>query len=88
LPEENRIEEIKQLGEKVIPDTAEHGQANIRLQINNSQHEFEALRSSIRYLKLVPFSVVKYVQIVTRQLFIRIFCAEPTLKGSRLDFSN
>jgi len=47
LPEETRIEEIRQLGEIVLPDTADTGQANIRLQINNSVQEFEALRAAI-----------------------------------------
>ena len=48
LPEETRIDEIRSLGEKVLPETAAEGQGNIRLQINNSLQEFDALRHSLQ----------------------------------------
>ncbi|CAG7726205.1 unnamed protein product [Allacma fusca] len=48
LPEENyRIEDIRSLGNKVIPGTLESGQENIRSQIDTSQQEWESLLSSI-----------------------------------------
>jgi nesprin-1 len=37
------INQISQLGEEVIPNTAEDGQINIRAQIDSSQQEWEAL---------------------------------------------
>ncbi|ODN01313.1 Nesprin-1 [Orchesella cincta] len=48
LPEEAyRVEEIRSLGEKVIPGTIENSQENIRTQIDSSQQEWEALLSSV-----------------------------------------
>lgn len=49
LPEDaSRIQEIKSLGEKVIPGTLESGQVNIRSQIDTSQQEWEGLISAIK----------------------------------------
>lgn len=49
LPEEAyRVEEIRSLGEKVIPGTIESNQENIRTQIDSSQQEWEGLLSTIK----------------------------------------
>ena len=49
LPEEEpRVEQIRGLGEKVIPGTLESGQVNIRSQIDSSQQEWEGLVSAIK----------------------------------------
>lgn len=49
LPEEAyRVEEIRSLGEKVIPGTIETSQENIRTQIDSSQQEWEALLSAVK----------------------------------------
>ncbi|CAH2241590.1 jg3925 [Pararge aegeria aegeria] len=48
LPEEkNRIDKIRSLGEKVLPGTVNHGQTNIRNQIDASHQEWEGLVSFI-----------------------------------------
>lgn len=43
-----RIDQIRTLGEKVIPGTVESGQINIRSQVDSSQQEWEGLLSSIQ----------------------------------------
>lgn len=43
-----RIDQIRTLGEKVIPGTIESGQINIRSQVDSSQQEWEGLLSSIQ----------------------------------------
>lgn len=49
LPEdEPRVQQIRSLGEKVIPGTLESGQINIRAQIDASQQEWEGLISAVR----------------------------------------
>lgn len=49
LPEEEpRVQQIRALGEKVIPGTLESGQVNIRSQIDSSQQEWEGLVSAIK----------------------------------------
>lgn len=49
LPEEEpRIQQIRNLGEKVIPGTLESGQVNIRSQIDSSQQEWESLVSAVK----------------------------------------
>ncbi|XP_008555407.1 muscle-specific protein 300 kDa isoform X6 [Microplitis demolitor] len=49
LPEDQpRIQQIRVLGEKVIPGTLESGQVNIRSQIDSSQQEWEGLVSAIK----------------------------------------
>ncbi|XP_014483634.1 PREDICTED: nesprin-1 isoform X6 [Dinoponera quadriceps] len=49
LPEdEPRVQQIRSLGEKVIPGTLESGQVNIRSQIDSSQQEWEGLISAVR----------------------------------------
>ncbi|XP_012253400.2 muscle-specific protein 300 kDa isoform X14 [Athalia rosae] len=49
LPEdEPRVEQIRSLGEKVIPGTLESGQVNIRSQIDSSQQEWEGLVSAVK----------------------------------------
>ncbi|XP_018338972.1 PREDICTED: nesprin-1 isoform X6 [Trachymyrmex septentrionalis] len=49
LPEdESRVQQIKSLGEKVIPGTLESGQINIRSQIDSSQQEWEGLISAVK----------------------------------------
>ncbi|XP_018395829.1 PREDICTED: nesprin-1 isoform X2 [Cyphomyrmex costatus] len=49
LPEdESRVQQIKSLGEKVIPGTLESGQVNIRSQIDSSQQEWEGLISAVK----------------------------------------
>ncbi|KAK3930234.1 Nesprin-1 [Frankliniella fusca] len=49
LPEEeHRIEQIRALAEKVIPGTVEHGQVNVRAQVDSSQQEWEGLLSTLR----------------------------------------
>nr|CAD7429520.1 unnamed protein product [Timema monikensis] len=45
--EESRIQQIRSLGEKVIPGTVDSGQINIRSQIDSSQQEWEGLLSAI-----------------------------------------
>lgn len=48
LPEEkSRIDKIRSLGEKVLPGTISHGQANVRSQIDASHQEWEGLVSFI-----------------------------------------
>ncbi|XP_029680499.1 nesprin-1 isoform X2 [Formica exsecta] len=50
LPEdEPRIQQIRSLGEKVIPGTLESGQINIRSQIDSSQQEWEGLISAVKF---------------------------------------
>lgn len=46
--EVSRIEQIRKLGEKVIPGTVEGGQVNIQSQIDCSQQEWEGLLSLIQ----------------------------------------
>lgn len=49
LPEdESRVQQIRSLGEKVIPGTLESGQVNIRSQIDSSQQEWEGLLSAVK----------------------------------------
>lgn len=49
LPEdEPRVQQIRSLGEKVIPGTLESGQVNIRSQIDSSQQEWEGLVSAVK----------------------------------------
>ncbi|KAK2588097.1 hypothetical protein KPH14_004158 [Odynerus spinipes] len=49
LPEEEpRVQQIRSLGEKVIPGTLESGQVNIRSQIDSSQQEWEGLISAVK----------------------------------------
>lgn len=49
LNEENvRIEQIREIGEKVMPNTLESGQNLIQNQIDSSQQEFEGLLSQIQ----------------------------------------
>nr|XP_050869210.1 muscle-specific protein 300 kDa [Vespula vulgaris] len=49
LPEEEpRVQQIRILGEKVIPGTLETGQVNIRSQIDSSQQEWEGLISAVK----------------------------------------
>ncbi|XP_071567068.1 muscle-specific protein 300 kDa isoform X8 [Temnothorax nylanderi] len=49
LPEdESRVQQIRSLGEKVIPGTLESGQVNIRSQIDSSQQEWESLISAVK----------------------------------------
>ncbi|XP_043492348.1 nesprin-1 [Polistes fuscatus] len=49
LPEEQpRVQQIRVLGEKVIPGTLETGQINIRSQIDSSQQEWEGLISAVK----------------------------------------
>ncbi|KAL0110413.1 hypothetical protein PUN28_013801 [Cardiocondyla obscurior] len=49
LPEdESRVQQIRALGEKVIPGTLESGQVNIRSQIDSSQQEWEGLISAVK----------------------------------------
>ncbi|EZA53954.1 Nesprin-1 [Ooceraea biroi] len=49
LPEdEPRVQQIRSLGEKVIPGTLESGQINIRSQIDSSQQEWEGLISAVK----------------------------------------
>ena len=49
LPEEeSRVQKVRTLGELVIPGTLESGQANIRLQMDSSQQEWEASLSTIK----------------------------------------
>ncbi|XP_046474495.1 muscle-specific protein 300 kDa isoform X6 [Neodiprion pinetum] len=49
LPEdEPRVQQIRALGEKVIPGTLESGQVNIRSQIDSSQQEWEGLVSAVK----------------------------------------
>ncbi|XP_054006700.1 muscle-specific protein 300 kDa isoform X2 [Hylaeus anthracinus] len=48
LPEdEPRVQQIRTLGEKVIPGTLESGQINIRSQIDSSQQEWESLVTAV-----------------------------------------
>ncbi|KAL5279677.1 hypothetical protein ACFFRR_003964 [Megaselia abdita] len=42
-----RVDQVRSLGEKVIPGTIENGQINIRSQIDNTQQEWEGLLSAI-----------------------------------------
>ncbi|XP_055711373.1 muscle-specific protein 300 kDa isoform X7 [Phlebotomus papatasi] len=46
--ETSRINEIRSLGERVLPGTAEEGQVNVKTQVDNSQQEWEALVSSVQ----------------------------------------
>ncbi|GAB0095245.1 nesprin-1 [Sergentomyia squamirostris] len=46
--ETSRIDEIRALGEKVLPGTAEPGQVNVKAQVDSSQQEWEALVSSVQ----------------------------------------
>lgn len=46
--EKTRIDQIRKLGEKVIPGTVEFGQVNIQNQIDSSQQEWEGLNSLIQ----------------------------------------
>lgn len=49
LPDdEPRIEQIRKLGELVIPGTLESGQVNIRSQVDSSQQEWESTISSVQ----------------------------------------
>ncbi|XP_076667923.1 muscle-specific protein 300 kDa isoform X16 [Andrena cerasifolii] len=49
LPEDKpRVQQIRMLGEKVIPGTVESGQINIRSQIDYSQQEWESLVTAVR----------------------------------------
>ncbi|XP_020291842.1 nesprin-1 isoform X3 [Pseudomyrmex gracilis] len=49
LPEDqSRVQQIRSLGEKVIPGTLESGQVNIRSQIDSSQQEWEGLISAVK----------------------------------------
>ncbi|XP_076280585.1 muscle-specific protein 300 kDa [Lasioglossum baleicum] len=48
LPEDKpRVQQIRTLGEKVIPGTLESGQINIRSQIDSSQQEWESLVTAV-----------------------------------------
>ncbi|XP_062549338.1 muscle-specific protein 300 kDa isoform X2 [Armigeres subalbatus] len=47
ISESNRIEQIRTLGELTIPDTSDEGKANIRLQIDISQQEWEGVLVAI-----------------------------------------
>ncbi|XP_043257160.1 nesprin-1 isoform X11 [Colletes gigas] len=49
LPEDKpRVQQIRTLGEKVIPGTLESGQINIRSQIDSSQQEWESLVTAVK----------------------------------------
>lgn len=49
LPEDKpRVQQIRILGEKVIPGTLESGQINIRSQIDSSQQEWESLVTAVK----------------------------------------
>ncbi|KAF3420921.1 hypothetical protein E2986_09204 [Frieseomelitta varia] len=49
LPEDKpRVQQIRILGEKVIPGTLESGQVNIRSQIDSSQQEWEGLVAAVK----------------------------------------
>ncbi|ETN58450.1 calmin [Anopheles darlingi] len=47
VAEQNRVEQIRLLGEATVPDTSDEGQANIRSQIDISQQEWEGLLAAI-----------------------------------------
>lgn len=46
--EKHRIDEVRTLGEKVIPGTLESGQVNIQSQIDTTQQEWEGLLNAIQ----------------------------------------
>jgi len=49
LPEEGyRIEEIRNLGKKVLPDTGDTGRGNIQKQIDTSQQEWEGIQATVK----------------------------------------
>ena len=49
LPEEKfRIDEIRNLGEKVLPGTSDEGKTNITKQLDTSQQDWEILSTSVR----------------------------------------
>lgn len=47
IEEKVRVEEISRLAEQVLPGTIEHGQINIRSQVDTSQQEWQSLLSTI-----------------------------------------
>jgi len=49
LPEEGyRIEEIRNLEKKVLPDTGYTGRGNIQKQIDTSQQEWEGIQATVK----------------------------------------
>lgn len=48
VDEKSRIDQIRKLGEKVIPGTVSNGQVNIQSQIDSSQQEWEGLISLVQ----------------------------------------
>ncbi|KAK6636175.1 hypothetical protein RUM43_009828 [Polyplax serrata] len=49
LPDEkHKIDEIRQLADKVLPGTSKPGQVNVRTQVDDSQQEWESLTSTIK----------------------------------------